>query len=124
MVDYTEGGGYQYHVGLKPGDVGEYVILPGDPHRKVQFFLRDEVAFLHQAAEAFFGSCIIFRNAFFQKRCDQFGRADTGKAPPGERHARYLRELLIEVPFHLPVNGKHRRRISGAYKCHIGAAVA
>ena len=33
MVDYTEGGGYQYHVGLKPGDVGEYVILPGDPHR-------------------------------------------------------------------------------------------
>ena len=33
MVDYTEGKGYQYHVGLKPGDVGEYVILPGDPHR-------------------------------------------------------------------------------------------
>ena len=33
MVDYTEGAGYQYHVGLKPGDVGEYVILPGDPHR-------------------------------------------------------------------------------------------
>lgn len=33
MVDYTEGGGYQYHVGLKPGDIGEYVILPGDPHR-------------------------------------------------------------------------------------------
>lgn len=33
MVDYTEGGGYQYHVGLRPGDVGEYVILPGDPHR-------------------------------------------------------------------------------------------
>ncbi len=33
MVDYTEGAGYQYHVGLKPGDIGEYVILPGDPHR-------------------------------------------------------------------------------------------
>lgn len=33
MVDYTEGGGYQYHVGLRPGDIGEYVILPGDPHR-------------------------------------------------------------------------------------------
>ncbi|MBR2674438.1 MAG: uridine phosphorylase [Mogibacterium sp.] len=33
MVDYTEGAGHQYHVGLKPGDVGEYVILPGDPHR-------------------------------------------------------------------------------------------
>ena len=25
--------GTQYHVGLKPGDVGEYVILPGDPKR-------------------------------------------------------------------------------------------
>ena len=33
MVDYTQGGGYQYHVGLRPGDIGEYVILPGDPHR-------------------------------------------------------------------------------------------
>ncbi|MBP3898789.1 MAG: uridine phosphorylase [Mogibacterium sp.] len=32
-MDYTEGAGYQYHVGLKPGDIGEYVILPGDPHR-------------------------------------------------------------------------------------------
>lgn len=33
MVDYTQGAGYQYHVGLRPGDIGEYVILPGDPHR-------------------------------------------------------------------------------------------
>ena len=33
MVDYTEGGGYQYHVGTKPGDVGKYVFLPGDPKR-------------------------------------------------------------------------------------------
>lgn len=33
MVDYTEGAGIQYHIGLKPGDVGEYVILPGDPKR-------------------------------------------------------------------------------------------
>ena len=33
MVDYTEGAGIQYHVGLKPGDVGRYVILPGDPKR-------------------------------------------------------------------------------------------
>ena len=33
MIDYTEGAGYQYHVGLKRGDIGEYVILPGDPHR-------------------------------------------------------------------------------------------
>ena len=33
MVDYTEGGGYQYHVGLREGDIGEYVLLPGDPHR-------------------------------------------------------------------------------------------
>lgn len=33
MIDYTEGAGTQYHIGLKPGDVGEYVILPGDPKR-------------------------------------------------------------------------------------------
>jgi uridine phosphorylase len=33
MVDYTEGAGIQYHIGLKPGDVGKYVILPGDPKR-------------------------------------------------------------------------------------------
>ena len=33
MVDYTEGAGVQYHVGLKPADVGKYVILPGDPKR-------------------------------------------------------------------------------------------
>ena len=33
MIDYTEGAGYQYHVHLKEGDVGRYVILPGDPGR-------------------------------------------------------------------------------------------
>lgn len=33
MIDYTEGAGTQYHVGVRPGDVGEYVILPGDPKR-------------------------------------------------------------------------------------------
>ena len=36
MVDYTEGAGTQYHIGLAPGDVGEYVILPGDPKRCVK----------------------------------------------------------------------------------------
>ncbi len=33
MVDYTEGSGKQYHTGLGKGDVGEFVILPGDPKR-------------------------------------------------------------------------------------------
>ena len=33
MIDYTEGAGIQYHLGLKEGDVGKYVILPGDPKR-------------------------------------------------------------------------------------------
>ena len=33
MIDYTEGAGHQYHVGVRPGDVGRYVILPGDPKR-------------------------------------------------------------------------------------------
>lgn len=33
MVDYTEGAGIQYHIGLGQGAVGKYVILPGDPKR-------------------------------------------------------------------------------------------
>lgn len=33
MVDYTEGSGKQYHTGVGVGDVGEYVIMPGDPKR-------------------------------------------------------------------------------------------
>lgn len=31
-MNYSENG-EQYHIGLKPGDVGKYVILPGDPKR-------------------------------------------------------------------------------------------
>ena len=33
MTDYTEGSGLQYHLRIKKGDVGRYVILPGDPKR-------------------------------------------------------------------------------------------
>lgn len=33
MVDYTEGSGKQYHTGVGPADIGEYVIMPGDPKR-------------------------------------------------------------------------------------------
>ena len=33
MVDYTEGSGKQYHTGVGPSDIGQYVILPGDPKR-------------------------------------------------------------------------------------------
>lgn len=33
MIDYTQGSGKQYHTMIGPGDVGEYVILPGDPKR-------------------------------------------------------------------------------------------
>lgn len=33
MIDYTEGKGKQYHINLGNGDVGEYVILTGDPKR-------------------------------------------------------------------------------------------
>ena len=45
MVDYTEGAGIQYHVGLKEGDVGKYVILPGDPKRcrKIAQYFDDPV---------------------------------------------------------------------------------
>lgn len=33
MVDYTEGTGKQYHTNVGPSDIGEYVIMPGDPKR-------------------------------------------------------------------------------------------
>ena len=33
MIDYTEGSGKQYHIGVGSEDIGEYVILPGDPGR-------------------------------------------------------------------------------------------
>lgn len=33
MIDYSEGSGKQYHIGVGPEDVGRYVILPGDPKR-------------------------------------------------------------------------------------------
>lgn len=33
MVDYTEGSGKQYHIQVGKGEVGRYVLLPGDPKR-------------------------------------------------------------------------------------------
>ena len=33
MVDYTEGSGKQYHTGVGKDDIGQYVIMPGDPKR-------------------------------------------------------------------------------------------
>ena len=33
MADYMNGTGVQYHLHIKKGDVGRYVILPGDPKR-------------------------------------------------------------------------------------------
>ncbi len=33
MSDYMDGTGIQYHLHIKKGDVGRYVILPGDPKR-------------------------------------------------------------------------------------------
>lgn len=33
MQNYTGEEGYQYHLHIRPGDVGRYVILPGDPKR-------------------------------------------------------------------------------------------
>ena len=43
MVDYTEGAGIQYHIGLGEGAVGKYVILPGDPKRckKIAAYFED-----------------------------------------------------------------------------------
>lgn len=43
MIDYTEGSGKQYHIGVGPDDIGKYVFLPGDPKRvaKIAAFLSD-----------------------------------------------------------------------------------
>ncbi len=45
MIDYTEGSGKEYHIGVGKGDVGEYVILPGDPKRcaKIAQYFDDAV---------------------------------------------------------------------------------
>lgn len=43
MSDYMNGTGVQYHLHTKKGDVGRYVILPGDPGRveKIAAYLED-----------------------------------------------------------------------------------
>ncbi len=45
MVDYSEGTGKLYHIQVAPGEVGKYVILPGDPKRcsKIAEYLEDPV---------------------------------------------------------------------------------
>lgn len=45
MQNYSGEAGLQYHVQLRPGDVGRYVILPGDPKRcaKIAAFFDDPV---------------------------------------------------------------------------------
>lgn len=45
MIDYTEGSGKQYHIGVGPEDIGKYVILPGDPKRcpKIASYLDNAV---------------------------------------------------------------------------------
>ena len=32
-MNYSEGSGKQYHIDVKEGEIGRYVILPGDPKR-------------------------------------------------------------------------------------------
>lgn len=45
MIDYSEGSGKLYHIQVAPGEVGRYVILPGDPKRckKIAEYLDDPV---------------------------------------------------------------------------------
>ena len=33
MANYSQVEGMQYHIGVKVGEVGKYVLLPGDPKR-------------------------------------------------------------------------------------------
>lgn len=43
MIDYAQGTGKQYHIGVGKEDIGQYVILPGDPKRcaKIASFFDD-----------------------------------------------------------------------------------
>ncbi|MCR5760970.1 MAG: uridine phosphorylase, partial [Sphaerochaetaceae bacterium] len=45
MSDYMGGTGIQFHLHIKKGDIGRYVILPGDPKRvpKIAKYLDDAV---------------------------------------------------------------------------------
>lgn len=45
MIDYSEGSGKQYHVGVGKGDIGRYVLMPGDPKRcaKIAAYLDNPV---------------------------------------------------------------------------------
>lgn len=45
MIDYSEGSGRLYHIQVAPGEVGRYVILPGDPKRckKIAAYFDDPV---------------------------------------------------------------------------------
>ena len=42
MIDYTEGSGKQYHMMVGPEDIGNYVILTGDPKRTLKIAERFE----------------------------------------------------------------------------------
>ena len=45
MIDYSEGSGKLYHIQVAPGEVGRYVITPGDPKRceKIAQYLENPV---------------------------------------------------------------------------------
>ena len=45
MINYSEDQGRQYHIQVAPGEVGEYVLLPGDPKRcsKIAAYFEDPV---------------------------------------------------------------------------------
>ena len=40
---YTQGSDKQFHIDVAPGEVGKYVIMPGDPKRCAKIVLPSEV---------------------------------------------------------------------------------
>ena len=52
MIDYSEGSGRQYHIGVAQGEVGRYVLIPGDPKRcaKIAAYF-DEPRFIADSRE-------------------------------------------------------------------------
>ena len=45
MINYSEKKDLQYHIQVGPGDIGKYVILPGDPKRcrRIAAYFEDAV---------------------------------------------------------------------------------
>ena len=88
-MKYTENG-IQYHIGLKQGDVGKYVILPGDPKRCAKIAaLFDDARLMadHREFTTYTGCIYPCRNMrWHPDRCQKRGSGDRHGSDPHGRN--------------------------------------